>query len=132
MDITLRPVTKKDYKFLYDLLQQRNPKESISHREMPAYDEHIRFNNTKPYKVDYIICTGSIPIGRLYITPASEIGIKVMNKIREPVIRELLRIVLDNFTYRFCFNISPNDKLFKTILKEFKFKKIMETYESLP
>lgn len=70
----LKMVTKEDYKFLYDLLSERQPHQSISHRQMPSWEQHCAFNDAKPYKRDYIIMDG-VPLGRLYLTKDNEIGI---------------------------------------------------------
>ena len=48
-EIKLKSVTKNDYKFLFELLAQRDPRANISHREMPTYQRHIRFVKSKPY-----------------------------------------------------------------------------------
>ena len=53
--ITLKKITKKDTRFLFDLLRERKSYENISHNEMPSYKEHIKFVSSKPYSQWYVI-----------------------------------------------------------------------------
>ena len=36
--------------YLYQLLGERTPDQSISHKEMPSIGEHIRFLESNPYE----------------------------------------------------------------------------------
>lgn len=60
--------------FLYDLLKERKPWESISHKKVPHYDEHVKFVRSKPYRKWYIIDYKG-PVGAIYLTNKNEIGI---------------------------------------------------------
>ena len=61
-------------KFLFDLLKDRKPWESISHKKMPHYDEHVKFVRSKPYKKWYIIDYRG-PVGSIYLTHENQVGI---------------------------------------------------------
>ncbi len=39
--IKLRLVSKSDYRFLYNLLKERDPSANISHKKMPTYHKQI-------------------------------------------------------------------------------------------
>ena len=39
--IKLKAVSKSDYRFLYNLLKERDSKVNISHKKMPTYNEHL-------------------------------------------------------------------------------------------
>ena len=41
--------------FLYELLAERDPVANISHREMPTFDQHRKFVDSRPYKAWYLI-----------------------------------------------------------------------------
>jgi len=129
MNLKLKPVKKKDYTFLYELLANRDPNENISHKTMPTWEEHVKFNNNKPYYIDRIIYLNDKPLGRLYVTSTSRIGIRIKNRsFKKIIIEEILK------TYNPCkhfINVSPKDKVFKKILKKYKYKKIQETYENI-
>lgn len=80
---TLRPVTSGDYPFLYELLKEKTPEQNISHTHLPTYDEHVAFNEGKPYKEDYIILNeDGQAAGRVYLTRANEVGIHIKRDFR--------------------------------------------------
>ncbi len=63
------------HKVLYDLLKERRPAESISHRRMPSWEEHCRFVDSRPYQFWYLIDGGDEFLGAIYLTERlSEIG----------------------------------------------------------
>lgn len=76
MKLTLRPVTIDDADFLFSLLSERTPKQSISHKTMPTMAHHCAFIASQPYAVWYVIEAGhKIPVGHVYLTKQDEIGI---------------------------------------------------------
>ena len=48
VDLKLREIADSDFSFLYKLLKGRNPKENISHKEIPSYKQHVKFVKSKP------------------------------------------------------------------------------------
>tara|TARA_B100001167_G_C16591566_1_gene221648 strand:+ start:81 stop:554 length:474 start_codon:yes stop_codon:yes gene_type:complete len=74
-NIKLKPVTKDDALFLYELLKNRDPGANISHKKMPSYEEHIEFIKSKPYTSWYIIEYQKEDIGAIYLSRRDEIGI---------------------------------------------------------
>jgi RimJ/RimL family protein N-acetyltransferase len=72
--------TRVATKFLYELLKEREPHQNISHREMPSYEEHVRFVDSQPYREWFVIFNehepnGMLPIGAIYLSKQNEIGI---------------------------------------------------------
>lgn len=74
-------------KFLYRLLEERDPIANISHRAMPTFEEHTNFVDSHPYKAWYVLYTisdpdfvldTSEPIGAVYLTHQNEIGIFIL------------------------------------------------------
>jgi len=61
--------------FLYELLAERDPVTNISHREMPSFDAHRTFVDSRPYKAWYIVFLDDEPIGATYLSNENEIGI---------------------------------------------------------
>jgi len=129
MNLTLKSVSKKDYQFLYDLLKNRNPKENISHKNMPTYREHLEFVKNHTYKKYYIVYKNNIRVGRVYITDKNEIGISLLKKHSR-----LKRILFKNFSFhplvKFV-NVSSKNKSDQKILKDLGYKIIQHTYENL-
>lgn len=63
--------------FLYELLKERTPEQSISHRAMPTLQEHADFVRSKPYHAWYLLVADNNWIGTCYLTNAGEIGIHI-------------------------------------------------------
>lgn len=80
-DIMLTHVRSNTHaRFLYELLVNRDPGVSISHREMPTFDEHLAFIESKPYAAWYIISPNpdiGPDIGSIYLTHRDEVGIHI-------------------------------------------------------
>lgn len=79
--IRLRSVyeTRLAYLYLYRLLEQRRPEESISHTAMPSLVAHKQFVLSKPYRAWFIIETMENPewVGAILLTHNNEIGISI-------------------------------------------------------
>lgn len=63
--------------YLFQLLAEREPEESISHRKMPTYGQHLEFVRAHPYRHWYMIRNERDVVGSIYLTKANEIGISV-------------------------------------------------------
>lgn len=129
--LRLKPVTKNDYRFLFDLLSQRDPRANISHRKMPTYQQHVRFVRSKPYAKWYTINYNNERIGSIYLTHMSEIGISLTKEFHKKGIgtKALKLIMRLNPRDRFLANISPlNKKSIKFFTKN-RFELIQYTYE---
>lgn len=73
------PVTRAA-EILWDLLAEREPEASISHREMPTREEHGVFVTSNPYRVWYFIRKddeASPIVGACYLTWNNEIGVQL-------------------------------------------------------
>jgi hypothetical protein len=99
--IILKLVSKSDYRFLYNLLKERDSRTNISHKKMPTFNEHIKFIKSKPYTKWYIVKYGAQKIASIYLTSQNEIGIFV----------------------------SPKNKTSENFFKSYGFKFIQKTYE---
>ena len=73
--IKLKLVSKSDYRFLYNLLKERDSRTNISHKKMPTYNEHVEFIKSKPYTKWYVVKYGAQKIASIYLTSQNEIGI---------------------------------------------------------
>lgn len=118
--LSYRPVERGDYGFLYELLERRNPKANITHREMPSWEEHIRFNDSHPYKEDYIIERDGNMVGRVYLTEHT-IGIQTLDGSDEEVLQHFRHKGLQ-------VEVAPSNKFYKQTLKKLGFKLLHETW----
>ena len=62
---------------LYSLLRERQPHESISHRAMPSFSEHVKFVESRPYAKWFIVEDSEQRCGAVYLTRNREVGIAI-------------------------------------------------------
>ena len=115
--------------FLYELLTERTPDESISHKKMPSYDGHVDFIHSCPYFAWYIITLGGIPIGSVYLSKQREIGVSVFNSYRGKgygigAIKKLIEL----HPGKFLANINPRNEKSIALFNKFGFNHIQNTY----
>ena len=132
-NIKLKPVTKNDALFLYDLLKNRDPIANISHRKMPSYDEHVNFILSNPYTIWYTIEYEGEKTGSIYLSKQDEIGISLVdnllyNKIGKSVIKSLIK---NNPRKRYLAKISPKNKKLQNFFVNNGFRGLEYTYEMI-
>ena len=127
----LKPVSKSDYRFLYDLLMERNPRANISHKKMPTYNEHVSFVSAKPYSKWYVILYRVNKVGSIYLTSQNEIGIFIKKSFQNKQIGNIaLRILIQkNPKKRYLANLNPKNKKSIRFFKNNGFKLIQYTFE---
>lgn len=69
-------------RLLYQLLGEREPHESISHRGMPHYDDHCDFVASRPYAHWYLVEDAGCCVGAVYLTRQGEIGVGIFKAHR--------------------------------------------------
>ncbi len=132
--IKLKKVTKSDFRFLYDLLAERDPKANISHKKMPTYRKHVSFVMSQPYAVWYIIYANNEKAGSVYLSKQDEIGIFIKkDKQRHGLGKKALQLLVkNNPRKRYLANVSPkNTKSIKFFTNQ-GFRLIQYTYEMNP
>lgn len=97
------------YQTLYGLLSERAPHQNISHKQMPSWDDHVRFVDGRPYTVWYFILDkNETRVGSIYLTPMREVGIFLFP---EHTARGhgswALREIMERFPGRILANINP-------------------------
>ena len=129
--IKLRLVSKSDYRFLYNLLKERDPSANISHKKMPTYHEHVLFVSSKPYLKWYVILYGSNKAGSIYVTSQNEIGIFIKKSFQDKQIGSIVlkKLIQKNPNKRYLANVSPKNKNSINFFKKNKFKLIQYTFE---
>lgn len=60
---------------LWELLKERTPEQSISHEEMPSWDEHVAYIVKRPVPHWYLIGGDDSWVGSIYLSRRREIGI---------------------------------------------------------
>lgn len=129
--VDLRPVNSSDFRFLFNLLKERDPKVNISHKKMPTYLEHVKFVKSKPYSRWYIIVKSKTKVGSIYLSNGNEIGI-FLKKIHsgKGYGSEALKMLIEkNPRSRYLANVSPKNSNSINFFKNNGFKLIQYTFE---
>ena len=129
--IKLRLVSKSDYRFLYNLLMERDARANISHKKMPTYNEHVKFVSSKPYPKWYIILCDVNRAGSIYLTSQNEIGIFIKKSFQNKQIGDiaLRKLIQKNPKKRYLANVNPKNKKSICFFKNHGFKLIQYTFE---
>ena len=132
--IILKLVSKSDYRFLYDLLKERDSRVNISHKKMPTYNEHLKFIKSKPYTKWYIVKWGTQKIASIYLTSQNEIGIFIKKTHQNKNLGGIImsQLIQKNPRERYLANVSPKNKISEIFFKSHGFKFIQKTYELIP
>ena len=116
-------INKSNLNFLYGLLKAR--KYSISHKEIPSFEEHSNFVQNHPYHKWFIVEYQSKLIGSLYIHKDNSIGLDILSEF-EILIPNVLSFLEKRYkplpyiksvrSKNFFLNISPQNKRIHDLL----------------
>lgn len=122
-------INKSNLKFLYSLLKAR--KYSVSHKEIPSFEEHSDFVKNHPYYKWFIVENQTYLIGSLYIHKDNSIGLDILNQF-EVLIPEILSFMEKKYkplpsiksvrSKNFFLNISPQNKRLQDLLLSLDYK----------
>jgi RimJ/RimL family protein N-acetyltransferase len=114
---------------LYDLLAERTPQESISHKEMPTMAEHAKFVRSNPYTFWALVQVGTEYVGSVYISKQRELGISIFQKHRgHGYATRALQMAMEKLPGKFLANISPFNQKSVELFEKLGFKLIQQTY----
>lgn len=68
--------------YLYALLVDRGPDESINHKTMPTFKEHEAFIASRPYAGWYLIENDEVVIGEVHVAPDGGIGVALFKRFQ--------------------------------------------------
>ena len=88
ISIKLIQISSKYYKFLYNLLSERKQFESISHKKLPSYTDHVKFIKSKPYSKWLLIQYNEKMVGSVYLSKNNEIAIWIKKNIKKKFFRK--------------------------------------------
>ena len=117
---------------LYDLLKERDETVNISHKEMPAWSDHVRFIESRPYQNWYFIDDNGI-VGACYITKLNEIGVQIFKKSRGKGYGAwAVETMIGGFgKRRYLANINPHNEASAALFAKLGFKLAQHTYERI-
>ena len=119
-----------DCDVLYELLKERTPEQSISHKEMPSWDDHLDFIASRPYFAWYLIWADSDVVGAIYLTKQREIGIGIFKEFKSKGYgTEAVKKLMELHPGKFYANINPDNFASRMFFQEqFGAKLIQHTY----
>ena len=129
--VKLKIVSKSDYRFLYNLLMERDTRANISHKKMPTYNQHVSFVSAKSYSKWYVILYGVNKAGSIYLTSQNEIGIFIKKSFQNKQIGNIAlnKLIQKNPKKRYLANVNPQNKKSMRFFKNNEFKLIQYTLE---
>jgi len=118
-------------KWLYELLKEREPHQSISHKKLPTWEEHKKFVSFAQYKYWYLIFTEHHVCGSVYLTWQDEIGVCVFKQCQgHGVGPNAVALLMKNHpAKRFLANINPANNGSLSMFQRLGFRLIQNTYE---
>jgi len=122
--------------YLWDMLGDRSPDQSISHKDMPTWDDHVDFVASRPYTNWYFIQENHYIIGQIYINEViypnktlREVGISLCPGNRgQGHGTKALELLMEAHPGELHANINPDNKASIKFFKKFGFKLIQHTY----
>ena len=129
--VKLKTVSKSDYRFLYNLLMERDARANISHKKMPTYYQHVAFVSAKPYSKWYVILYDTNKAGSIYLSSQNEIGIFIKKSFQNKQIGDIAlhTLIKKNPKKRYLANVNPKNKKSISFFKKNGFKLIQYTFE---
>lgn len=115
---------------LWDLLKERKPEASISHKQMPIMRQHLAFIDSRPYRMWAVITKDETPVGACYLTNVYEIGIQIFERWQGNGFGEwaVSRIIAMNPNQRLLANINPKNEPSIRMFEKLGFAHIQNTY----
>lgn len=116
---------------LWELLKERDASVNISHKQMPTWDEHVRFVESKPYEAWYFIQDGTRIVGSCYLSKRNEIGIQVFkaHQGKGYATASLQRLMKRHGTINYLANVNPANSRSAALFQKLGFNLVQHTYE---
>ena len=124
-------------RILWDLLEQRDPSQNISHKEMPTREAHEHFCLFHPYADWNIIDVDGKPTGAIYLSkagspsvPGNEIGIDLFREHQgKGYGTQAVKLLMEmHGPRRYCANTSPGNEASQALFKSLGFRLVQHTY----
>lgn len=122
---------KEHIRFLYALLAERTPEQSISHKVMPSYPAHENFVLSKPYQAWYMILEeeSGTPVGSIYLSKLREIGVTIAVGYQgRGYGKAAVQLLMSRWPGRFLANLNPANERSAAFFEELGFSLIQHTY----
>jgi RimJ/RimL family protein N-acetyltransferase len=116
---------------LYELLKEREPYQSISHKGMPTFDQHVAFVKSLPYVCWYLVMNEADEyVGSVYLSKQREIGVFIFKAhARKGYGMQAVRTLMSMWPGKHLANISPSNHVSVKLFEKLGAKHIQNTYE---
>jgi RimJ/RimL family protein N-acetyltransferase len=127
--VEVNPSAMAHLQILFKLLTERTAWQSISHKKMPTFGEHMRFVKSKPYQAWFILVEGEEPLGSTYLSHNNELGIFIFKAHHgKGYGKQAIEAIMAAYDGPFYANISPHNMDSQIFFKKLGFKFIQMTY----
>jgi RimJ/RimL family protein N-acetyltransferase len=138
--IPVDPGNEAHLKALYELLAERDASQSISHKKMPTWIDHVAFvRDMDPYRGapdkryrnwDLIKDVNGATVGALYLSMRDEIGISIfrLHQRRGYATRAIKQLIAEYGLTVFYANINPANEPSRKMFEKLGFKLVQHTY----
>ena len=114
---------------LWSLLVERTPEQSISHKKMPQWGEHVSFVHSRPYLAWYFIAINEWTVGSIYLSMDREVGISILKSHQgQGIGTEALEELIKLHGGPLLANINPVNQPSIDFFKKHGFEHIQNTY----
>lgn len=105
---------------LYELLLERTPEQSISHKQMPTWGEHKAFVDSNPYEAWYLIESGegvsAEYVGAIYLTKLREVGIFIFKRFHcKGMAGQAINLLREAHPGSLLANVNPKNEASKKL-----------------
>tara|TARA_B100000579_G_C22705938_1_gene792115 strand:+ start:468 stop:893 length:426 start_codon:yes stop_codon:yes gene_type:complete len=132
MQIELEKVIPTDTQVLNLFEQLKRRVHSISHDNLPTYEEHKLFVTENPYRAWFIVKKGKEILGNVYVQNDNSVGLNNLDNVETAVIKEILKVIryklqplspIPSVRYKdFHLNVSVSNVKLQNKLKEIGYK----------
>ncbi len=124
---------------LWTLLEERAPWQSISHKKMPTWEEHVAFILSRPYQHWYL-CEAIIDqydeaayvtdyVGAVYLTKQREIGVSILRAYRGRGFGvSAVKTLMAKHPGSFLANVNPANEVSAALFQAIGFRHVQNTY----
>lgn len=117
---------------LYELLKERAPEMSISHKALPSLDQHAEFVRSIPYQGWYLVRANYVPaaVGSIYLTRHREVGIFLFARHQgKGYGRQAIEELRKRHPGRMLANVAPTNERSLAFFRKMGARLIQHTFE---
>lgn len=109
--IFLREVSEDDFKFLFEILKERDSVTNFSNNNLPDFEQHVNFIKSNPYHKWYVIEDEKVKVGTINLDKENGIGTFILKKHQNKGygINAIKELIKSNPRKKYYANINPEN-----------------------